>query len=1587
MSEQIGSASIGLAVDSSGVDAGLNQMDATVTRVGRSLRTLGRTGAVSIEELGTGAGRANTSVSRATRNIQNEIQRVTAVAEAGARGTRAYYEALANQRGVSIDTLRPYIDRLEEVRRKQAEIAQQAADSGSAYDNSAQSVAQLNANLRNVPAQLTDIVAGLQGGQSPFTILLQQGGQLTDMFGSVEAAARALGGYVRSLITPVTGVAAAVAVLAVAYNQGSKEIDSYNLGIIKTGNAAGVTSGQLDTLAAKAAKVAGTQGANAEALAALVATGQVGADQLLKATTATVLAQKFLGESVDDTAQAYADLGKDPVAGILKLNEGLNFLNLATYKQIQDLQEQGRVTEAAKLAQETYSTALTGAGRKMEGSLGNLQKSWNFVGGAAKWAWDKMLDVGREDTLDNKLKRAQERLERAKASRYSFIGSDVDKARIQEEAQNDVDRLERQKFVNKLTAERTAEEKRRFDAQKQFDQEGDKYLSRREQMTKEITRVTNLAAQAKPVGLDAEQAVKYEKDVQERITQIKATYADINNASIESQIANVERLADAQEAAAQRLFIPAQRDQDAGLNTAADKQIAFMEKVARYDEEALLRERARLQQRLALTAQLGVSQDQQAEKDQQMADLRAQIGAKDEQLLTRRAQLQADLFVQDVNTNRAAIKAMDDLLDARTADADAIQRQLEAQKDENAALGLTRTELQALTTQRVEERAVRLESNADILDTIVGREAEADAMRKSARLLRELNQEQIKGANKAQAIDTNKKFWESVDNTAQAAFTNIFEGGKSVSDRLRDAFKAGILDLLYQMTVKKWIIDISTSTSGSSLGSIIGGSLNSSAGSSGGSGLIGTAGNLLSAGKLIYQGFTTGFVGSMGASITSLGNLFGSQAVSAFGAGMSGGALGASTASAASGYAGTTAAGAGASAASAIPIIGWIITGMMASNSLYKQGWDSHNGSVSDIGDLLGGNAARWSDLSLQKMGMSSSLANIFSGQATIAKLFGRKNPEIESSGLSGTITGSDVNAMNYANIIAKGGYFRSDKRWQEKAQVSDEANKFFDGTMGSLITAVKGYGAALGIEANTIDSYTKSFDIKSTGDAAKDNEAIKALFTTVADDLSLRLVPGLAAFSMEGEAASTTLQRLTTNYVNVDTMLTAIGQSIKLVGVTGIEARERLIAAAGSLDTLANGATFFQQNFLSEAERIAPVQKQVADTMAAMGLSSVKTNDQFKAAALGLDLNTKAGADLFAQMLALAPAFKTVTDYTNALTGTIVRSAEDIREERKNLQNQLDQAIMSPAKLAEKARAAIDASNLALYDQVQAANAVVAAKAALASAYSTEAAAAKDALERSRTWVATLNGLNDSLALSSFSVLTPQQQYAEAQAQFEKTLAAANAGDENARAGLDAAQQAFLTTSQVVNGANAKYSADYARVVAANEDAAKWAASQVDLQQASYNVLEAQVKGLVEVNKSVLTVAQAITNLQSALDVSAVKGINFDGSHAGGLTSVPFNGYAAELHRGEVVIDAQAAAAMRRYFGATPSQGGANTDALVAEIKTLRAVVEGLRVDQARQAAALAQSNDKAAQTVVVGVQKSAAASAWASTVKGEYT
>lgn len=77
-----------------------------------------------------------------------------------------------------------------------------------------------------IPAQMTDIVVGLSTGQSPFMVLMQQGGQLKDMFGGIGPAIKGVGTYIIGLVNPYSVAAAAVGLLTYAVYQNRQEIDA-----------------------------------------------------------------------------------------------------------------------------------------------------------------------------------------------------------------------------------------------------------------------------------------------------------------------------------------------------------------------------------------------------------------------------------------------------------------------------------------------------------------------------------------------------------------------------------------------------------------------------------------------------------------------------------------------------------------------------------------------------------------------------------------------------------------------------------------------------------------------------------------------------------------------------------------------------------------------------------------------------------------------------------------------------------------------------------------------------------------------------------------------------------------------------------------------------------------------------------------------------------------------------------------------------------------------------------------------------------------------------------------------------------------
>lgn len=273
------------------------------------------------------------------------------------------------------------------------------------------SAKQLAANLRNVPAQFTDIAVSLQAGQNPLTVFLQQGGQLKDMFGGIGPAAKALGGYVLGLVNPFTVAAAAAAVLALAYKQGSDEATAFTTALTLSGNAAGTNADQLAAQAQAVSQSVGTVGAAAAVLAQLAASSRIPAASFDTIAIAALKMQEATGKAAEETVKDFEKLAKDPVKYSRELNESLNYLTTSTYAQIEALQRQGDVQGAANLAEQAYAEALTTRANKIRGDLGYVESAWLTVKNAAKEAWDAFLDIGRESTLEQKLKTLNDRLQ------------------------------------------------------------------------------------------------------------------------------------------------------------------------------------------------------------------------------------------------------------------------------------------------------------------------------------------------------------------------------------------------------------------------------------------------------------------------------------------------------------------------------------------------------------------------------------------------------------------------------------------------------------------------------------------------------------------------------------------------------------------------------------------------------------------------------------------------------------------------------------------------------------------------------------------------------------------------------------------------------------------------------------------------------------------------------------------------------------------------------------------------------------------------------------------------------------------------
>ncbi|RZA97344.1 phage tail tape measure protein, partial [Citrobacter koseri] len=146
-----------------------------------------------------------------------------------------------------------------------------------------------------------------------------------------------------------------------------------------------------------------TTGKAASALNLLVESGKVAGDSLERVTTAVVKTSEATGIATDKLVDDFNKIAADPVEAITKLNDQYHFLTLATYNQIKALQDEGNQQEAARVATDAYATTMQQRAADIQDNLGYLEKAWNGLTGAAKGAWDAMLGVGREQSLEQRL--------------------------------------------------------------------------------------------------------------------------------------------------------------------------------------------------------------------------------------------------------------------------------------------------------------------------------------------------------------------------------------------------------------------------------------------------------------------------------------------------------------------------------------------------------------------------------------------------------------------------------------------------------------------------------------------------------------------------------------------------------------------------------------------------------------------------------------------------------------------------------------------------------------------------------------------------------------------------------------------------------------------------------------------------------------------------------------------------------------------------------------------------------------------------------------------------------------------------------
>ncbi|NVD74530.1 phage tail length tape measure family protein [Duganella sp. BJB1802] len=200
-------------------------------------------------------------------------------------------------------------------------------------------------------------------------------------------------------------VVGAVAAIGYAFAEGAAQSSEFAKSVALTGNAAGVTEGQLNGMAAALGALEDAGAGHARTvLQTLISTGQFTGESLLAVGGAALTMSKLTGQSAEEVASDFAKMADGVVKFVDEHEKRYHALSTAQYQHIRQLEEEGK----AQQAMTEYGHAVDDALKKNELNLGTLETALN----AAKHKWDDYWDaakgIGRRETPDDTIAKAQQ---------------------------------------------------------------------------------------------------------------------------------------------------------------------------------------------------------------------------------------------------------------------------------------------------------------------------------------------------------------------------------------------------------------------------------------------------------------------------------------------------------------------------------------------------------------------------------------------------------------------------------------------------------------------------------------------------------------------------------------------------------------------------------------------------------------------------------------------------------------------------------------------------------------------------------------------------------------------------------------------------------------------------------------------------------------------------------------------------------------------------------------------------------------------------------------------------------------------------